>query len=138
LVACGEKSISRPAGVERASFELRFATPSRDGPALVEVSPKGERLVLDSEVLVSETDIAAVGTKVDEFEMCALQIFFTEQAGIRLHEATARRVGERVAFIVDDRVLVAAVVSSPVGNAVQVDTGYSCPEATRLAERLAP
>jgi len=138
LLACGGKAIRRPAGVERATFELRFATLSADGPAVVEVSPKGARLALDTEVLVSESDIQSVGTDEDQFKLCSLQLFFSDAAGSRLREASANREGQMAAFIVDGRVLLAAVISSPLQNAVQIDTGLSCADAARLAERLAP
>ena len=130
LVACvADPPITRPAGVERASFELRFATPSADGSSIVAGSPKGMRLTLDNEVLVSESDIAAVGTKEDRFKLCSVQLFLlTEQAGNRLREVTSRRLGQYAAFVVDGRVLVAAFVSMPLGNAVQISSGRFLPK----------
>lgn len=148
LSACGEPcagiqyetethfTIERPADRERSKLEIRLMV--EDGGQVFELD--GESLTLAGESLVSEEDVVEVWLNQDEFGGHGIELTFTDAAGERLGSASAQHIGDRLAVLVDGKILIAPVIQDRLGSKAVIHFGeeIGAEEARHIAEGLAP
>lgn len=130
--------VSRPAGMERASFELRPVLDEAAAGALELPDPEGEPHYLAESAAVSEADIARVEVSPASPPHSMVLLHFQPAAAQRLYAFTAEHVGSRVAIVIDGKVLVALEVQGRIGATMAINPGYTEDEIIELARRLAP
>lgn len=131
-------TVTRPAGMERASFELRSVVDEAAAGALELLDPEGVPLYLAEAAAVSEADIARVEVAPASPPHYMVLLHFQPAAAQRLYAFTAKHVGSRVAVVVDGKVLMAPEVQESIGTTIAINPGYTEDEITELAQRLAP
>ncbi|HET9769030.1 MAG TPA: hypothetical protein VFS60_19445 [Thermoanaerobaculia bacterium] len=131
-------TVQRPADVARASLEIAFVVePRKDAKELEDA--QGNRLFVAAEPIVTGLDVQQVEVAIEpDFAHYAVTLHFTPEAASRLHSATAGPPGQRVAIIVDGKVLLTPVVQTPLSSTAMISSGFSRQAAIALAERLAP
>jgi|JYMV01.1.fsa_nt_gi preprotein translocase subunit SecD len=96
----------------------------------------------ESEVLVIDrwqlepSDIEAAKATVDDTGSPALSVTLTEAAGDQMREYSRRMIGQRMAMIIDDQVVVLAVVNDAVSGKFVISGTFSRAEIRDLVRSL--
>lgn len=132
----GEQDTGRP--VELAvPIELRPETASTDPAAIILSTEDGERITLAEPMLtIRRLD----GAKV-EFEQNAgtwvLNLDLDDADGKAFGDWTADHVGERLAMVADEEVLMAPQIQSAItGGEIQITAQYTRDEAEALLDKI--
>lgn len=126
---------SRPA-TDR--FQIRLVVDdAADGEAMADPANEEQSLYVAPEVLLDETALAAVGPVMSDDGKLGILIALTDAGAERMREFTTAHVGRRLALILDDRVLLAPTIQSPVSQHILLAFGNaSDAERQRVLERL--
>jgi len=131
--------VERPRGTPRAELEFRLVTTEADSGRLSVLDVDGSKLWLAAGPVVTARDVVRVEVALElDLEHFAVTLHFAPQAAARLAELTRSRLGERLAVLVDGRLLFAPYIQGLLGDSAMISSGYDRATATRLAERLAP
>lgn len=82
------------------------------------------------------SSIQTVGLEMEEGGGTALSLWLSEEAGREFADLTERSIGQALAVVYQERVLIAPVVVSAIPNGLVMITGLDEDEATRLADAL--
>lgn len=117
-------------------FEMRLAEDG-PGPGLREVRIAGRDypIYLHAEVVANNADIAAARVAADG-NFYDVDIKFRTPAAKRMRVATANHIGKPVAFIIDGRVVMAAVIAGPIGGYAKITGNFTKGEAERIVKGI--
>ena len=121
-------------------FELRIAeTEPRDGLVEAIVKQSGETIWLHESAVATSRDVrTAKATRSSDGLLYEVAVTFTKHGASRLAEATAKNIKERIALIVDGRVLMAPTILSPFSSVAQLAGNFTKDDAEQLASRISP
>jgi preprotein translocase subunit SecD len=124
---------------EPISLEFRLASEvAVDGWAEKAGPAEAGPLFVAPEVVISGTDVERAWYEPMQ-RGHAVGILLTESAGLRLARFSRQHVGERVAILVDDRVVAAPRIRAEIsGGRALVHGRFSEAEARTIAEALTP
>lgn len=99
--------------------------------------PYGELLMhLKPERLATAADIERIQTGFDSVSgSMAIQVAFKPEAVRNIQRATAERIGEPIAWVVDDEIVSVATVMAPISEYAQI-TGLTAEECERYFTRM--
>jgi preprotein translocase subunit SecD len=145
VAACGPPSAETPSGSEPDSappvkVEFRAATDRPEpGMTFVEDESGEGGVYVAADVLLSNADIESATAQPDDYGSAyQINIVFTEEGGARFADITGRSIGQKIAILVDGRLVSAPVVEAPILNGKAVIRGnMSREEAERLARGIA-
>jgi hypothetical protein len=119
-------------------FEVRMAE-ERPAPGLREARvAESDRVVyLHQEVVVTNGDVAASRSiPGDEPSRFHVTVEFTAAGARKMREATASHLDRPIAILVDDAVVAAPVLRSPISTSAVITGNYSEAEADRIVEGI--
>jgi hypothetical protein len=99
--------------------------------------PYGElRIHLKPGRLATAADIERIQKGFDSVSgSMAIQVAFKSEAARKIQRATAERIGEPIAWVVDDEIVSVATVLAPFGEYVQI-TGLTAEECERYFTKM--
>jgi len=123
----------------QAQMEIRLADwLPRAGFVPAAVEGTRQVIYLDALALVSAADVSSARVVDAEGGRFAVDVTFQETASERLSRATAGRVGEPVAIVLDGRVVAAPVIRSPIGRSALLTGNFTRTQAEDIVSRLPP
>ena len=137
VFACTRTVVTRDPGSAQSQVEFRLARDASFQGAVAGTTPDSRVIHMEPTVLASGPDIRAVAVDRGQQGYDVL-LFIHEAAAARLHQATAGNVGQRIAILVDGAVVLAPVLTGPIGSDIAISGGSTREEAMALAKRLAP
>jgi len=115
-------------------FQLRFAEPDPKGPVLLQRT--GDHYRYSSAPLATQDDIDTVTTHELGQGYCDIVIRFSRTAADRLTAMTTGKTGLIVGMVVDGQLFAAPHLGGPLGEDVEITSGFSCEQATALKTHL--
>jgi hypothetical protein len=129
---------SRDGGTLQAAvrFEVRLAE-SHPRPGLREarVADSNRLVYLYDDVVVTNPDIRQA-TVADENGRFRVDVRFTDGGALLMRQATERHLGRPVAILIDGQVVMAPIVTSPIGASATISGGFTRREAERIASGI--
>jgi hypothetical protein len=119
----------------RLEVHLAEAVAAR-GLTPMSLSDGGRVVYLHRDVLVTNIDIAQTGV-VEADGRFAVRVEFTRAGADRMRRATAAHVGRPLAILLDGRLALAPVLTSPIDREAVITGGHTRESAERLAAGLA-
>lgn len=124
----GTSSAEMQAGIVHAGTEI-----------LPSDSPGEPRLAVWKRVIVTEEDLAAAKPGFSQDGAPIVNVRLNEAGTRRFAAATRTSIGQRLAVVLDGRVLTAPTVLSPIEEGqIQISGHFTAAEAQDLADMLAP
>jgi len=99
--------------------------------------PEGGPLFLGPEVLLANADIKDVAVEKRNVGY-GVMLYFSPAGASRLSAFTTSHNGERLAVLIDGKVVIAPVVHGVIRESAVIEHGFSEAEAQRIARGLAP
>ena len=96
---------------------------------------KQETICLQSTVIIDENDIAHAEVKKDVGGSARLDLEFKEKGAQRLKKSTSELIGERIAFVINGKIISAARVYDTISKDLALQP-LDQPEAQDLADEI--
>jgi len=119
-------------------FEVRLAE-DHPSPGLQEAKVTGtdQTVYLSRDVVVTNGDIlraeVAPGSNPSQF---SVSIEFTPGGGRKIQSATGSHIGKRIAILLDDQVVMALTIRSPIASSAVITGKFTKAEAERIVNGL--
>lgn len=120
-------------------IEMRpvLETESTDPTVIVLPTDEGERLTLDKPIFTIRRLDKAEVTQQQDMGTWALNLDLDEADGKSFGDWTADHVGERLAMVADDQVLMAPQIQAAItGGQIQISAQYTRKEAQALLDKI--
>ncbi len=122
---------SSAAPLPQARLLLREVDEQGHAGATLLKDTDGRPLAVLEPALITTADIASIAlARTEQGQEPVLNLTMTDAAAPRIQAATEARVGRRVAFSINDKVLSVATIRGPFGKAMQV-AGLGDPAAAQ-------
>lgn len=131
---------SRDGGVLQAAirFEVRLAeSQPRPGLRAARIAETNRVVYLHDEVVVSNPDIQQTAV-AEENGRFRVEVQFTEGGARLMRRATGGHLGRPVAILIDGQVVMAPIVTSPIGASATISGDFTRREAERIAAGIGP
>ncbi len=125
-----------PAPLSNLSFATVVDSPLATGASQFPFPARdGVEWVIDRWQLES-SDLEKATATVDHHGSPALSVTLTESAGARMKEYSQRRIDQRMAVIIDDQIVLLAVVKDAVSDRIIISGDFSDEEIDALLRSL--
>jgi SecD/SecF fusion protein len=122
-----------------ANLEFRLVADPGDPPSEVDNLPQqqGGQIPVQKRVMVAGEDLTDAQAGFDQNSQPDVNFTFNLRGGQRFGQVTSENVGRRFAIVLDDKVISAPVIQSPItGGRGQITGNFSVQEADNLAVLL--
>jgi hypothetical protein len=118
-------------------FEIRLAE-NAAGPGLREAKVDGGRTIyLHRETVVTNGDIAqARSVQEPRTSLYNVEVRFNDQGRKQMRAATESHIGKPMAILIDDKVVMAPIVKSAIGDAAIITGGFTKEQAERIVNGI--
>lgn len=98
-----------------------------------------QTLFVEPDILLSNEHIARAKAEQDATEAYCILLEMTDEGQRRFAKATSELVDQRIAILVNDEIIAAPIVRSPIlGGSAMISGNYTKEEAQRIATGIAP
>jgi preprotein translocase subunit SecD len=136
---CLSQSFALPkASAPQVKVEFRLAQ-DEAGPGLeaATVPPRGERVYLHKEPIITNGDIIEAHAREGQFlGQHEVDVVFTKKAAERMAAATESNVGRLMAILINGKIISAARIQARIYDKAVISIGTTKREAENLAEAL--
>lgn len=122
-----------------SAFQMRPVIDNPSNKATKMLDRKGEAYLVMPDVLISENDLekALISEEPNIKGQFRITVFFRKGKSIKFYEATKQYSGQRIAILIDKKLIMAPKVLEPIrGDSFIISGIFSHSEAKKLAELL--
>jgi len=125
-------SVSCCPGAITFALHLVVACDSADASPPMSVEADTREFCLDQRPILNETDVKSA-TVANEQEGPWVRLTLTDEASKRLLEASRKNIGNRIAVVLNGRLMAVPVVQAPVSNNIPITGPFTQQQADNIA-----
>lgn len=119
-------------------FDVRLAEEQpMPGLVVAQLADSGRVIYLHPEIVASNDDIAQAWVVQDGPDRFGVSVRFLPTGAERMKQATTRHLGRPMAVLIDDAVVMAPVLRSPIADSAVISGHFTQAQAERIADGIA-
>jgi hypothetical protein len=119
----------------KVAFHIAHDSP-KDGYIEKEIPDLGQTIYLQPKPIITNVDVETAQVVLSPEGQAAINVSFTHNAGGKVRQNTTVYRGERLAILVDDKVITAPIIRDTIGDKAMITGAFDREEAERIAEGM--